>query len=472
MSLEPNNTQHDTVLDALNPVDLNGDDFKEYNFDENIDSVNPTNHDNDTSANQDEGVASSHGDCIYPESNIVQDAKLEQVKTLKKGGFAKKILAAVVLGAVFGLTAGVAFNGVANISADGNNSILNGEVQIGTTSIVESPVGDLVSTSISTVAKSVMPSVVSITNLNIQEVEYFFFGTQRYETESSGSGIIIGENDAELLIVTNNHVIEGNKTLTVTFNDGESVEAVVKGSNAEMDIAVIAVRTTDMKEATLQEIKVATVGDSENLVVGEPTIAIGNALGYGQSVTSGIISALSRELDGFDTKLIQTDAAINPGNSGGALLNIKGEVIGINTAKLADNAIEGMGYAIPISEVKEIIEEMMARETREKVDVKDKGTLGIMCVDVNETAAKYYNMPAGAYINEVTEGGAADKAGISRGSIITKFDKTSVNSSTALVDLLAYYEAGETVEIEIAVPTPQGEYEKKTVSVTLERAKD
>jgi serine protease Do len=415
--------------------------------------------------------------CIDQTNDVVDKVASDGSSDEKKASLGVKILSSMALGLIFGLAASIGFYGMQNVlgnSSCNKNSVgnVNSNVIIEAVDLMEAPDGELVSTSISTVAANAMPSVVSITNLSVQEVESFFFGTQQYESESSGSGIIIGENDAELLIVTNNHVIEGNKTLTVTFNDGESVEAVVKGSNAEMDIAVIAVRTTDMKEATLQEIKIATVGDSENLVVGEPTIAIGNALGYGQSVTSGIISALSRELDGFDTKLIQTDAAINPGNSGGALLNIKGEVIGINTAKLADNAIEGMGYAIPISEVKEIIEEMMARETREKVDDKKRGTMGIVCVDVSETAAKYYNMPSGAYINEVSEGGAADQAGISRGSIITKFDKVSVNSSTALVDMLAYYEAGETVEIEIAVPTPHGEYEKKTVMITLQSAKN
>lgn len=408
---------------------------------------------------------------IDTEDNNADDKFNENIESTEEkknqNGFAKKLLSAVALGTVFGLTAGISFNSIANTNS-GNLMVNVGDVQLGTSAIVEAPEGDVVVTSISKVAENVMPSVVSITNLSVQEVESFFFGTQQYEYESTGSGIIIGENNAELLLVTNNHVVEGNKALTVTFVDGESVEAVVKGSDADIDIAVVAVKMENLSKETLEAIKVATVGDSDALVVGEPTIAIGNALGYGQSVTSGIVSALDRELEDFDTELIQTDAAINPGNSGGALLNIKGEVIGINTAKMAADAVEGMGYAIPISDVKEIIEEMMARETREKVDDEKRGTIGIMCVDVSDTAAKYYNMPAGAYINEVVEGGAAHKAGISRGSIITKFDGTSVSSSTALVDLLAYYEAGETVEIEIAVPTPQGEYEEKTVELTLE----
>jgi serine protease Do len=393
-----------------------------------------------------------------------------------KNNFTHKLLMMISLGLVFGAVAGATFVNFiriyGNVTSAENNDINAGNVQIGAVEMVEAPAGDIITTNIPTVANNAMPSVVSITNLSVQEVQYLFFGTQQYEYESTGSGIIIGENDQELLLVTNNHVVEGNKTLTVTFVDGESAEAIVKGTNADIDIAVIAVKIAAIKKDTMDAIKVATIGDSNTLTVGEPTIAIGNALGYGQSVTSGIVSALGRELDGFDTALIQTDAAINPGNSGGALLNIRGEVIGINTAKLADNAVEGMGYAIPISEVKEIIEEMMTKETREKVDEEKRGTLGISCVDVDEMAAKYYNMPTGAYINEVSEGGAAHKAGISKGSIITKFDKTSISGSTALVDLLAYYEAGETVEIEIAVPTPTGEYEKKTVEVTLEKAEN
>lgn len=400
----------------------------------------------------------------------VHEGQFDEVdsKIKKKNNFGKQAMVAIALGLIFGASSGAAFWGIqAGLGGTKINANGSTNTTIEAAQLVEAPEGEIVSTSISTVAKSVMPSVVSITNLSVQEVQSFFWGTQRYESESTGSGIIIGKNDTELLIVTNNHVVEGNKMLTITFIDDESVEAVVKGTDADIDIAVVAVKMADMSQETLDKIKVATLGDSKALVVGEPTIAIGNALGYGQSVTSGIVSAMDRALDGFDAKLIQTDAAINPGNSGGALLNIKGEVIGINTAKLADNAVEGMGYAIPISDVKEIIEEMMHRVTREKVDEKNKGTLGIMCVSVDETAAKYYNMPVGAYINEVVANSAAEKAGISKGSIITKFDGISINSSTALVDLLAYYAAGETVEVEIAVPNMYGEYEKTVVEITL-----
>lgn len=394
------------------------------------------------------------------ESNDVVKATKQPKKLVTK------LISAIALGVVFGLFAGAAFFGIQNhLSA-----VTTADVTLEAADLVEAPEGEVVSTNISTVAANVMPSVVSITNRSVQEVQSFFFGTQKYEAESNGTGIIVGSNNSELLIATNNHVIQGNKALTVTFVDNKTVEAMVKGADANVDIAVIAVKIEDMDSETLETIKVATLGDSEKLIVGEPTIAIGNALGYGQSVTSGIVSAVNRKMDGFDTGLVQTDAAINPGNSGGALLNIRGEVIGINTAKVAADAVEGMGYAIPISEVKEIIEEMMSRETREKVPENKKGKIGISCVDVDETAAKYYNMPIGAYINEVEKDGAADKAGISKGSIITKFDNTSVSGSTALVDLLAYYAAGETVEIEIAVPTSTGEYENKTVEITLGKA--
>ena len=312
-----------------------------------------------------------------------------------------------------------------------------------------------------------MPSVVSITNLSVQEVEYFFFGTQKYETENTGSGIIVGKNDTELLIVTNNHVVEGYKTLTVSFIDEESVEATVKGTDADIDIALVAVPLSAIKAETLDQIKIATIGNSDAVVVGEPAIAIGNALGYGQSVTSGIISALNRSIDVLDTKLIQTDAAINPGNSGGALLNIKGEVIGINTVKVSADAVESMGYAIPISDVQEVISRLMNRETREKVIEEKRGIIGVVGVDVDAMAIKYYNMPEGAYVTEITEGGAAEKAGLTKGCIITKLNDVKIKSMTDLTSELEYYEAGETVEIVVAIPQQNGEYEEKSVNVTL-----
>ena len=395
----------------------------------------------------------------------------KKIDNKKEASVLKRLVSSVSIGLFTGIVMGAAFLLVLKIGGGfdktSQGNIIN--ITVESTPIIGAPEGEIVSTSISTVAEHVMPSVVSITNLSVQQVDSFFWGTQEYEVESSGSGIIIGTSETELLIATNNHVVENNKALTVTFVDNTSVEAVVKGSDANIDIAVIAVKISEMTQETLDAIKIATIGDSASLIVGEPAIAIGNALGYGQSVTSGIVSAVNRKLDGFDTTLIQTDAAINPGNSGGALLNIRGEVIGINTAKITDTTVEGVCYAIPITEVKSIIEEMMLKETREKVPEEKRGKLGITCVDVDDMAAMYYNMPKGAYINEVVKGGAADNAGITKGGIITKFDGTSIGSSTALVDLLAYYEVGETIKINIAVPTSTGDYETKMVDVTLQK---
>lgn len=410
----------------------------------------------------------------YDYGQLDQNQQHEQKKNrdISKNNTIQKLATTVLFAIVFGVVAGLTIFGV-NVLVNGLNpekqsvSKVDG-TKIEATELIEGN-GEAVTTDVSAVAKNVMPSVVSITNLSVQEVQYFFFGTQQYETESSGSGIIIGKNNSELLIVTNYHVVENSKTLTTTFIDGESVEATIKGMDSDLDLAILSVSLKSIKNDTLGQIKVATIGDSEKLVVGEPAIAIGNALGYGQSVTSGIISALNRELEGFDAKLVQTDAAINPGNSGGALLNIKGEVIGINTVKVNADAVEGMGYAIPISDVQEVIETLMNKETKEKVDEKERGVIGISGIDVDATAIQYYNMPAGVYINEVVEGGAAEKAGISKGSIITKIEGSSVKSMSALKEALSYYKAGETVELEIAVPGSDGEYEKQKVEVVLQK---
>ena len=410
----------------------------------------------------------------YDYGQLDQNQQHEQKKNrdISKNNTIQKLATTVLFAIVFGVVAGLTIFGV-NVLVNGLNpekqsvSKVDG-TKIEATELVEGN-GEAVTTDVSAVAKNVMPSVVSITNLSVQEVQYFFFGTQQYETESSGSGIIIGKNNSELLIVTNYHVVENSKTLTTTFIDGESVEATIKGMDSDLDLAILSVSLKSIKNDTLGQIKVATIGDSEKLVVGEPAIAIGNALGYGQSVTSGIISALNRELEGFDAKLVQTDAAINPGNSGGALLNIKGEVIGINTVKVNADAVEGMGYAIPISDVQEVIETLMNKETKEKVDENERGVIGISGIDVDATAIQYYNMSAGVYINEVVEGGAAEKAGISKGSIITKIEGSSVKSMSALKEALSYYKAGETVELEIAVPGSDGEYEKQKVEVVLQK---
>ena len=323
-----------------------------------------------------------------------------------------------------------------------------------------------VTSDVSGVVDNVMPSIVSITNMSVQEVMNFFGGVQQQQSESCGSGIIIEQTDTELLILTNNHVVADNDTLTVTFKDDESVEAQVKGTDSDRDLAVVAVQLSDIKDETMSVIKTATLGDSKNLTVGEPVIAIGNALGYGQSVTTGVVSALERTMEDFEGTYIQTDAAINPGNSGGALLNANGEVIGINSAKIASDQVEGMGYAIPISDVKDIINDLMNQTTRSKVSSKKQGYIGIKGIDVAGETADAYNMPEGVYVSEVSKGGGAEKAGIERGDIITKFDGSSISGMEDLQSKLQYYAIGETVKITIQRPSGN-EYEEKEVEVTL-----
>lgn len=339
-------------------------------------------------------------------------------------------------------------------------------------SVNKSEVAQLAATGtldVSTVAENVMPSIVSITNKSVQEIRSLFGrGIQQYESMSAGSGIIVGENDDELLIVTNNHVVEGAKELSVAFIDEEIYSAAIKGTDPDNDLAVIAVKLSDIKDSTMDEIAIATMGDSDELVIGQQVVAIGNALGYGQSVTTGIISALNRdvELDKIASNLIQTDAAINPGNSGGALLNMRGEVIGINSAKLASSQIEGMGYAIPISTATPIIEELMNRQTREAVDKKDASYLGITGVSVTQEVSKTYNIPEGVYISEAVKDGPADKAGITKGDVIRKFDGVTVSSINDIKEQLQYYKAGEKVKV-LLKRSNGTEYEDVTVEVTL-----
>ncbi|MCB6414510.1 MAG: S1C family serine protease [Dorea sp.] len=379
---------------------------------------------------------------------------------------------AVCLGLVFGLTAGVAFQGVNwagnKITGDsGKTQEVKQASTVNTTQLSQS--SSTVTADVSAIVEKVMPSVVSITNLSVQEVQSFFGSIQQQESTSVGSGIIISQNDSELLIVTNNHVVEGANTLTVTFDDGESVEANIKGTDAAKDLAVVAVPLDSIEDSTMEAIAVASLGDSDALQVGEPAIAIGNALGYGQSVTTGIISALNRdlEMEGFDSKLIQTDAAINPGNSGGALLNANGEVIGINTVKVNANAVEGMGYAIPISDASEVITNLMNRETRTKVSEDEQGYLGIEGADVSSDSAQMYNMPVGVYISNVIDNGGAKEAGLSKGTIITELDGITIDSMSTLKEQLQYYKAGETVTLTVQVPNSRGEYTEQEVSVTL-----
>ena len=393
----------------------------------------------------------------------------EPHKKNKKG--TPKWVKTACLGLVFGLVASAAFQ-TSNIVAGKIIGTSDSAKKAKQTATVDSTklttsADSKVSSDIADIAKNAMPSVVSITNMSVQQVQNFFGGVQEQKSESVGSGIIIGQNDTELLIVTNNHVVAGNDTLTVSFIDEESVEANVKGTNAAKDLAVVAVKLSDIKDSTMDAIAVATLGDSTQIQVGEPAIAIGNALGYGQSVTTGIISATNRELNGFDGKLIQTDAAINPGNSGGALLNAKGEVIGINSAKVATDTVEGMGYAIPISDASDIITNLMNQKTKTKVAENERGYIGIQGVDVTADSAEMYNMPTGVYVSEVISGGAAQKAGISKGTVITGLDGTEIDSMSTLQEQLQYYKAGEKVTLTVQTPGKNGEYEKNDVEVTL-----
>ena len=346
---------------------------------------------------------------------------------------------------------------------------------------------------VSEIASEALPSIVSITTKSVQEVQNYFgmYGMYGYapqqqeqEVEGSGSGIIVGKNDDELLIATNYHVVEGADTLSVAFTDGNAVEASVKGFDEERDLAVVSVSLDDVEDDTMDAISIANIGSSDDLKVGEQVVAIGNALGYGQSVTTGIVSAKNRRMDsdnntvtdGSDdssdgVNLIQTDAAINPGNSGGALLNMEGEVVGINSAKLASTEVEGMGYAIAISDVTDILQNLMNETSRDKLDDSEHGVLGIEGSSVSSEAVQMYGIPAGVFVKKVTEGGAADKAGLKANSVITEFNGKTVSSSDQLIEYLSYYEPDE--EVELTVQVPHGtSYKEETVKVTLDENTD
>lgn len=333
---------------------------------------------------------------------------------------------------------------------------------------------------VSDIATAVMPSIVSITNRSVQEVQNYFsmFGygrpSQEIETESAGSGIIIGKNAEELLIVTNYHVVENAATLSACFVDNQVYEANIKGTDSTNDLAVISIPLNSISSDTMSQIKVASIGDSNALKVGEQVVAIGNALGYGQSVTTGIVSAIDRTISASTAQeevptYIQTDAAINPGNSGGALVNMNGEVVGINSAKIASSSVEGMGYAIPVTRVSDIIETLMNETTRTKVSDEEKASIGITGITVDSSVSQTYGIPTGAYIAEVTKGSAAEAAGLCKGEVITAFDGKTVTGIEELKDMLQYYAAGETVEVTVKVPG-SGEYSEKTVSLTLGHA--
>ena len=386
-----------------------------------------------------------------------------------KKGYAKKVALVVGAAVLFGAVGGVTMQGTSYLT--GKLLGKNTKSTVGTTKTVSNAKlttsTSTVTSDVSDIVENTLPSIVSITNMSVQEVQNFFGGISQQESESAGSGIIISQNDSELLVVTNNHVVEGSDTLTVTFNDGNSVEAQIKGTDSARDLAVVAVPLDKISDDTMNAIKVATLGDSDSLKVGEPAIAIGNALGYGQSVTTGIVSATGRTIDGFDGEYIQTDAAINPGNSGGALLNANGEVIGINSAKINSSAVEGMGFAIPISDASDVIQNLMNKETRSKVSDEERGYLGIKGYDVSEEGAQMYNMPTGVYVKEVMSGGGDEKAGLTKGSIITGFEGSSISGMSSLQEQLQYYKAGEEVTLTVQIPDKNGEYTEKDIKVTL-----
>ena len=420
-----------------------------------------------------------------------------------QNSFQKKAGATIALAVSFGLVAAVVFQ-AANFAADRFLNTGKSSVQIKTTdsvdlqetasddSTADKVLSDSENGTVAAVAQASMPSVVAITTVSVQEIPSFFgYSSHQYKSASTGSGIIVGDNDDELLIATNNHVVDGATTLSVCFigddvanaetetvnagdngdlNVEDAVSAKIKGTDADNDLAVVAVKKSDIPEDTLNQIKIAQIGSSDDLAVGQQVVAIGNALGYGQSVTSGWISALNRTISTDDgtnsTGLIQTDAAINPGNSGGALLNMKGELIGINSAKYADSAVEGMGYAIPISKAKPILEELMNRETREKVDSSKKGYLGVSLANLTTEAIEMYNMPTGAFVRSVEDDSPAQEAGICKGDIIVKFDGQKVSDGDDLLDKLQYYKSGEKIEAVIARAT-NGEYEENTIELTL-----
>lgn len=417
-----------------------------------------------------------YGNYSYQQNEDVKPAKTKKEK--KSSGFGKKLATTIGLAVIFGVVAGGVMFGVNSLGNKLTGQTQEEAVQIPTTSTpaAESQTQEVTASAssaftVAEVAQNCMPSVVSITNASVQTVQSWFGGSQQYESESSGSGIIVGQNEKELLIATNKHVVEGADTITVAFCDDSAYEAQIKGKSTENDLAVIAVKLDNVTAETLSAIKIIALGDSDAVQIGEQVVAIGNALGYGQSVTSGWISAVNRELtdeNGDSTgNLIQTDAAINPGNSGGALLNMRGELIGINSAKYADTAVEGMGYAIPIAIAEPILDELMNRETRYKVDDETKSAyIGVTCMNVESSAAQMYGIPEGAFVSSVEEGGPAQKAGIQKGDVITKFDGIGISGSSELVETLTYYEAGEEVEVVIC-RAENGEYVEHTLSVTL-----
>ncbi|MDO4295246.1 MAG: trypsin-like peptidase domain-containing protein [bacterium] len=400
----------------------------------------------------------------------------------KKSSVGRKIAGITAAAVLFGSVAGVSMFGV-NLASGKLAGIIYPMVRQSQTAVDSSSVtgtadSGVVSVAsnldVSAIVKQAMPSVVAITNKQVFQSNSWLYGTNQYEGESSGSGIIIGQNDSELLIVTNNHVVEDATELKVTFIDNSTVDAAIKGTDEESDLAIVAIQKKDIPESTFAEISVATVGDSDSLEPGQGVIAIGNALGYGQSTTVGYVSAVNREVSTRDASsgqistrnMIQVDAAINPGNSGGALLNMKGEVIGINAAKYASTDVEGVGYAIPITYAEEIIGDLMNRQTRIEVAEDEQAYLGIQGQNITQEMSQAFGMPRGVYVYKILEGGAAESSDLKEKDIITKIDGTTVKSMSDLQEMLTYFKGNTTVDLTVQ-RLVDGEYQETTVSVKL-----
>ncbi len=403
-------------------------------------------------------------------------------KQKKKGGLAKKAGLITAAALLFGTVSGGTMAGINVLShnlltnnAEVQNEAKEAELQTAApeTSVQQAQTAEnsgAVVMDVSQIVEDVMPSMVSIDNTVLYTTQNWFYGNQTYEVPSSGSGIIVGENDTELLIVTNNHVIEDSKEIKATFIDGTSVDAAVKGTDSAADLAVIAVPLDQIPDDTKSKIKPAVLGNSEELKMGQGVIAIGNALGYGQTTTVGYISAVDRKIQtdesGSTKNVIQTDAAINPGNSGGALVNMKGEVIGINEAKTSATSVEGVGYAIPVSEAQDIIKDLMNQKTRITVDAEKQGYLGIQGTDVSQRDASLYGMPEGVFVYKVVEGGAASQSDLQEKDIIVKIDNQSIRTMEELKNMLTYYESGTTVAMTV-MRLENGQYVEKQVDIVL-----
>ncbi len=482
-----NDGSSDTSYDAVqNDVDLNKEAVSSFasNASENLENTQNINisdikeaNNATNSGNFGENNRGTQSENVRTQTFAAQPQKGKGKGKERKKSKVGKAFGLVASAAVFGLVAGGVMVGVNNVASSyvGTNTKTKADdITIGSQDNAKSestaaPATNLSSMDVSTIVDKAMPSVVSIYGKE-EVTQNSFFGPQSYEAQSSGSGIIVGKTDSELLIVTNNHVIADTTSLEVEFSDGKKATASVKGGDSDNDVAVVAVKLSDMGEDTLSRISIANIGDSDNVKVGQGVVAIGNALGYGQSVTVGYISALNREVKtegGTSRNLLQTDAAINPGNSGGALLNMQGQVIGINSAKYSDTAVEGMGYAIPISTVKDLIKELSSKETRTVVAQENQGYLGIQGKDIDEEMAKAYDMPQGIYVYKVVEGGAAASSDLKAKDIITKFDGQSVRSMEELKNMLTYYESGRKVDLTVQRLDDSGKYVEKTVSITL-----